>query len=662
MIRKNRLVDYYLKGNFKNDEEFVSEDWKTLMTPLINVLSLSEPEDVDKVYCSVESNKYSLEYEPFTLMNKLDLSETYESTVKNYILLGLGAKGITPKAILGEPGIGKTTWLKHLFYISSGKYKLDKGIHFCYYDHNSRVGDITMQTNDQVKIMKQNITEELTEILSKLLIQNKLDKHIDQLEGVPNLFLSDNQSRNLANKIKNSVNLLKSINIEIWVAIDNLDRYSSEVQKAGFQIANNLSKELYIHTVVPLRPYSYVGDISSMGYPPVILKPPNLLSVIQKRLDFIRDNPKESGLEEISNNLVGITLDLLYTKFKIRDSLDICKLSNNVVNKIISNEILTELLQSIRINNIRKCLTDISNLLTFGHFSSQIVQSLEKEEHFLSKEEFITSYLRGPYKHFWGRTRDYHISITNLFDIPEISSKNKLIGIRALQFLDKATKPGVSCGMSYYNLRSKLIYYYEDENDVDFVIRFLLHRRLIQEISRLLNWRDENNKLHANDIIIISTAGKYYLENFLNDYALRYCEAMSNTYRFKIDQLNKLRTDVGIFSISNNAYILVKDIADKLKDELEYLRGISDSKFNNKLYHLYNDLDSSEGFFYNIVNGIYKYLSIKIIDNPKIIDKFQDIRQRDWVELIEKWKELLNFAETIHKEKEEAVDSLKKQK
>ena len=517
---------------------------------------------------------------------------------------------------------------------------IETNIHFYIYDHKTQSGSPFGGDNPQAKlgnIVLFNIVKSLIDISKSNGIDTPILK-IDLKDIRAGYSLNDMW---ISVEVNDTIDILLENKIFFWVILDNLDRYDSKIQKYAFELANNLTNEYKIGAIVPIRPYTYPGNSQHLQGVCVTLAPPNLYDILYKRFIYLKSHPEEAGLQRRIDQFKSINLSLKWTKGYIKSEDELFRLYSEVISLIGNNKTLSYLLQSIRHNNIRKSLRDISHLLNSGFFAEELILTLEDNyKSSLSGEAIITSYLRGPYLRHRGRTDKYLINITNIFDIPNVDDNHKLLGIRILQLLKKYTNIENARGISYLQLKEKLINLCYPETQIKFAIRFLLERRLINEITRLIDWRKNHTHLLDSDELIISSSGNYYMSKFLKKYALRYLEAMADVYPFNYEIVKEklIIKDKSLNSICNNAYYLANEILLNLKHEMNTLGGIRIDSNTTKLDLLFMELNSDNGFFFEMITHV-----------NDLIERFNKHSDRIKQDVVNNWKTLQNEANKINK-------------
>ena len=167
-------------------------------------------------------------------------------------------------------------------------------------------------------------------LLSKLQKANKRLHVTCDINDIPlkSIKAEELSSRlNLENQISENVNLLSKRNHTVWLVIDNLDRFKTNEQHSGYEIAKNLSEVCGIHTLVPIRPYAYPDFIRHLGDKAVILLPPDLHEVLRKRVDYIKENQdKLTEFTLIFEDIEGASLELTWCEGIIKNPEDLLKL------------------------------------------------------------------------------------------------------------------------------------------------------------------------------------------------------------------------------------------------------------------------------------------------------------------------------------------------
>lgn len=640
MVKKSLVEQIAIE----DDRHEVPYDWEFIIDPLINSINNESLNNIQDFYVELPSTTKTVTTRFFSSFPVLELSSNEESTERNYKLLSPREVGIKPIAVIGEPGIGKSTWISHFFKYSLRKYLENRkeGVKYYIYNHKTESGNPVGPFNKTEKL-RNRISFELVKLLQKACEELSIDSRIFEIDldtiDINTSFLKTSDS----DRILDCVKSLRANNIGVWLVVDNLDEYPITEQREGFELANSVSQVYGIHSIVPIRPYSYPGVLERLEGTCVTLRAPELLEVLKRRVEYLKIYKKKLGFQTVLDRLKSTSIELSWTKGVLYNEKTLIDLYDKISLLLGGNKVLVKLLRAVRHNNIRKSLRDISHLLCSGHFAESTIGSLkEDDDTIFSNEEVITSYLRGPYNHHRGRTDEYLTSITNLFDLPNVSDISFLLGIRILQILNKHTSPDSINGMHFSALKNKLIYFEYPEEDIYSVTKFLLWRRLVKEVVRLENWKNVDSNLEETDQLIISSSGEYYMSYFLKKYSLRYCEAMADVTKFPSEFfIKKIKKTKSVYNVINNALTLCGIIERNLINEINRLSESEGKNGKMKIDEFFKELDHDDGFFYGIMTNIDSLIEKLLKDDKSEFGK----------ELLQRSKDLLKTANTINSSK-----------
>ncbi len=109
-----RVID---KITEEQDKEDPPHDWRLLATPLAEALKIDAKEDLSTLYVRQSSNNFS----------KLDIVQTSSQNIKTLpsdiidVRATLTTHRSQPVVLVGEAGVGKTSWLRYFSEIVINK-------------------------------------------------------------------------------------------------------------------------------------------------------------------------------------------------------------------------------------------------------------------------------------------------------------------------------------------------------------------------------------------------------------------------------------------------------------------------------------------------------------------------------------------------------------
>lgn len=327
-----------------------------------------------------------------------------------------------PIALVGDVGVGKTSFLKHLMYVSAFR-EFQKAI-YIYVDLGRRgalyenVRELVLDTIENSLLKSHEIdvrnadfvfavyAEEIARFDNSIWGRKKItdpDKYEDKLyEELDRL--QSARSEHLKRSISHISRTQKK---QVIIAIDNADQRNLSVQQDAFIISQNLASDWRATVFISVRPKTFYyskrsGALSAYPHRMFTISPPRVDEVITKRLKFaIQIANGKVPLEKLT--AISIQLDGIASLLRI--FLDAVDRDTNI--KIF--------LENITGGNIRELIQFIAGF--FGNPNVDlrlIVDTLQQGEDFiLPIHELWKVALKGDNQYF---DSDRAIAM-NIFDV-----------------------------------------------------------------------------------------------------------------------------------------------------------------------------------------------------------------------------------------------------
>jgi len=439
--------------------------------------------------------------------------------------------------IYAPPGLGKTTYLSHLFnYPERYSARLKKRlfplicdirnfsdlekISECYYEwlyeqlyKNPVFGFSSLGLQEKqelyIKMFSENLSRQLFDFDERMSYK-ELSVSSDLYEKVKCVL----EERYLGNKkmmCQKSIGYLSRYkNIRVILVIDNFDHYDEHDEaKMTHQKVYALAKEIkeaFISPVfLPMRNNTMKDSYDRNGY----LEADNPRT---KRLSaLIHSSVLEKRVEYIVNNLGRRVYMVQDEKVLNKSGEDVVSSLGKVFGQIMEGREINAFLESISGTNIRSYLDLVRTALQSGHLYSDVsggVPSLTFES-FLRACSLCNNIAFNP-----GEERT---QVINLFDNNnELSYSNALIRIRVLQYLNYASAPVkakcVADELLCLGYRKESIYK---------ALKVFLRHDLIEELPYQ---KSLVSGILDSSFFKITKTGKYYIEDLC--FALPYVKIM----------------------------------------------------------------------------------------------------------------------------------------
>ncbi len=314
-----------------------------------------------------------------------------------------------PIVLLGDVGVGKTTFIQRLVWVEAPELFQDAFTIYIDFGASTTLGDLRTfvieESARQLRVLHKVDIEEFDFVedvyredlqLQDRRILGRL-KSVDPMayERERLMFLQrlvDNRSEHLKNSL---VRLRKTRRRQIVVFLDNIDQRSDEDQEQVFLISNELAHHWPATVFVTLRPETFYASSrrgALSGYQPRVftIAPPRADTMLQRRVDFALQQLKGTG--RLGSFPVGVTVD----SQSLIDYLEV--LSENFRN----NGRLLELVDNIAGGNMRLALRLVVDFLGSGHVNTaKILEAYRREGHYtISIHEFLRALLFGDHKYY----------------------------------------------------------------------------------------------------------------------------------------------------------------------------------------------------------------------------------------------------------------------
>jgi len=438
-----------------------------------------------------------------------------------------------PIILVGDVGVGKTSFLKHLIQVS-GESTFSKAIAINF-DLGSKAALSRTLSDAFLNQVEATLRDEFgINTSGKELIEALYGRELKDFdEGVegqlkdvsPSAFLEARLRciRDLIARREDHMRLClahvaASKRRQVVIIIDNADQRSLEVQQEAFLMAQELAASWSALVFLALRPQTFhaskrSGTISAYPTKIFVIPPPKLEDAIQKRLEFAL-KMAEGRLPVQA--MPGVTLHV--------DSL--AKLLKALLDSFARDRDLYEFIVNVSGGNVRVAVELVSRYLGNPNVESErIVQAVtENGYYWVPLHEFAKAALLGDYSHF----QEESSIATNVFSIVYRDQREHFLSPFILGFLswDGATRSQADGFISLNSLTSEMQSGGFSPEQVWSHVQKLTRRKLIETSERrLLETGQEVINSGLPESFRITTLGAYHLKKWISEFA--YLEAMS---------------------------------------------------------------------------------------------------------------------------------------
>ena len=441
-----------------------------------------------------------------------------------------GSLSHRPIVLLGDVGVGKTSFIKNLIYnTATSEFKNSITI----YINLGSEGALTSNLKDFVI---REIEEQLYEVHDIHLYDfdiirgiyaseiTKFDRGIKgQLKQAdPKRYEEalldhlDEMSKEKDQHLKKAINYYsKSTKRQFIVIIDNADQREYETQQQAFIISHELAKNWQSLVFIALRPNTFYrsqrsGALSAYPHKIFTIEPPRIDKIIEKRLNYAL---------EISEGKIPIET------FSTLKSMNLTLFLKALLDSLLHNSELYEFLSNITGGNIRKSIDLVAKFIGSPNVDCEkIIEIMKrKNEYRIPLHEFTKSALLGDYGHYHP---DHSIAI-NMYEVSHSEAKEHFLKPLLLAFID-SNSPLKDSNYFYStdNIFKEMQNYGFSVTQTENNLRLLTNRKLIETSQRVTFEEDEEGILFGElpRQFRITSIGAYHLKKWIGNFA--YLDAM----------------------------------------------------------------------------------------------------------------------------------------
>jgi len=610
-----RIIDSLSEAE---DREEVDNDWILFVTPLAEAIKIDVEEDPEALYVLPESQAQSI----ITAGGKAtDVSSMPSGDYE--IKLQLGVHRNKPIILVGDAGVGKTSWIH--YFSRNILTELDVGT--VHYNQKTDfyvpipMGDNDVDTFESIfwytLVLQTHKWLKIKKLTGSKLFAIKTEDIVEY--GKKDFII-------LANTFKESMERIYEDNHGfLFVFLDNIDQYPKALQMKAFTTAIWLSAVRGVVALVALRPETLHDRMfDKKVHDPIIytISPPSLNKYLTNRKKYLWDKKAGVYLKDVRNLLKdsSTTFDLGYTGVIDRSEKGLKKFHTNAIRALTNGKMLEATLYALHNNNYRDIVRIASSILKTSFFASEFKEGTESEPipRLRKQEKIVTAYLRGMYQHYRPGTSIYPVRNINIFDETQIMTNELVITLRILQFIF-ARRSTELAGVKFNNIVSEFKRIGYSEGVVSLALVYLYRREFIAETVRQVDF-DEPDAIKRGDKFKMTDLGDYVLIRMLSMYAFRYCEAVADIMPRPRPDGERWKQDKSFLSMIENAfgvYELILGSAEFEKKRLIDMAG-GDGESTNGYRLEYFDRNSPAG-------GIVGVMGEECITRANFLMKFINV-------------------------------------
>jgi len=350
------------------------------------------------------------------------------------------ALGRRPIVIIGDVGVGKTSFIRNLIYVRAAE-EMRNAI-FIYIDLGSQA-NLGQDIHDFliVEIERQLIESHSVDLFEDTFVRGVYHGDLLRFEkgiygrlkdSAPDKFL-ERQIEHLAALTGNTVqhlqkciqHLSKGRQKQVVISIDNADQRELQDQQRAFLAAQEFAGVWQALVLVSIRPRTYfvskiAGSISAYPQRILTISPPRVDLVLEKRLKFSLDLAEgRLPLERLDG--ISIRLD------------SIALFLRALIHSLKNSRELGEFLSNITGGNIREVLELIKGFVGSPNVDSdKIIALMESDgDYVIPLHEFSKAALLGEYSHYDARSS----LALNVFDVRYPDKKEHFLSLLLISYL-----------------------------------------------------------------------------------------------------------------------------------------------------------------------------------------------------------------------------------
>ncbi len=348
-----------------------------------------------------------------------------------------------PIIVLGDVGVGKTIFLRHLIKVTA-KSEFEKAmtLYVDFLKEPALSSDLStfvqLRCENQLRHDYDIDLEDnkfVRDVYRGELIRFSRGVHGGYKDSNPALYLEkeinflEEKISNRAAHLKASLEqIVKARHRQIVLFLDNIDQRTQDFQDQIYVIGHALAETWPIVAFICLRPdtfYSSRSHGSLAAYQPraFSITPPRVDTVVVKRLQYALSKMSTEGRMEnfppnIAVNSPSLRAFLL-----------------SLIRSLQTNNLLIELIDNLSGRNVRKALDFVNTFIGSGHVDSRKIIEIQNDSGYtISDHEFLRAVIYGDQQHF-----DPSVSqICNLFDISLPDGREHFLLVILLSFIERS--------------------------------------------------------------------------------------------------------------------------------------------------------------------------------------------------------------------------------
>jgi hypothetical protein len=461
-----------------------------------------------------------------------------------------------PIVLLGDVGVGKTSFLKNLIYVRAAQEFADAVYIYVNLGSQFPVGDqLGLAVLRDIK--RQLLSRYQIDVDEWNFIRSVYHFDIQRFrQGIWGYLADSNDSlyqerlrthlfertSDLATHLEACINhIARGRSRPVIVMLDNADQRSFDIQQQAFVLAETLAKTWTAFVFVAVRPRTYhhskrAGSLSAYPQRVFAISPPRVELMVEKRLHFaLKMAEGRLPVESIRN--LSLKVDSLAAFLKA------------LLAALEKNKQIAELLANVTGGNMREVMELITRFISTPNVDAKkIIEKVITTGHYeIPLHEFSKVAILGDYAHYHAESS----LALNLFDVFTPDSREHFLRLCILGLLKSDVSRKNSDGFLFSEEVTRSL---QDHGYVPLqtegALRQLANKRLIESSERVTFEEDALGELIGDmpAAFRLTSVGAYHLDRWVGTFA--YVDAMTfDTPIFEDEVFAALAVNVNAWDI-----------------------------------------------------------------------------------------------------------------
>ena len=453
---------------------------------------------------------------------------TTPATTKKGINPELLAESLSRRPILliGDIGVGKTMFIKHLYQVEAPDIFTDALVFYVDFGSGpTLLEDLSVFVMDELK--KQLLDRYDIDIEARNFIHGIFHRDLERFEKGLYADIRDTSPQTfekkrveyIEEKLRNKdeylrlclTHISRGRKKQIVVFLDNVDRRPDEFQESVFVIGQTMADRWPVTVFISIRPQTFYrsrisGTLDAYHPRAFTIGPPRVDEVVTKRLEY-GVKLLDRGIQLFSREGVLVKVESLKNYLEV------------LAYSFSQNRYLNEFLDNMSGGNIRLALEFVRAFIGSGHVDTEKILNIHRDtgKYLVPLHEFLRAVTYGDHEHYSPGASE----ILNLFDISTADGREHFLSpillAQLVRWAQHSTTDGFVSVSDIYEYLQSLGF---NPSQVDWAIERLTHRNLIETPTK--SREGELSKLISH--YRVTTVGAYYAKRFIAKF--EYVDAM----------------------------------------------------------------------------------------------------------------------------------------